>query len=392
MSEERMAILDAVERGELSVAEAQAALRRKAAPATETRSGEAERPDVIVEPQPIASPRSPVTETQVGGEEAPVLEASPVIGEAQPEASSYPVAEWSVVTRRERVMASGERLKGLNVHDMVGLPGVKETSPWPWPEAGWQWLYQDFDHPVWVDQRFDVAEGTTLSVVIYRGDLTLSGWEEPLLKVGAAGFDLRIGRDGGAIRIAHSTGQLRLWVPKAVSRISAQVVSGDIFLQGFSVQSVEVEGKSGDLRIEDIQGSLNARIDGGDVEVIGVNGDVEVHTRRGDIDVREVHGQHAGLRAEEGSVALAIGPVESGTYRCESDGEDVTLRLTEGTACTIEAEATDGGRIAPVTLPWRELTEWSAERLRGTLRGGGATITLRTKGGEVYIRERKEAR
>lgn len=275
---------------------------------------------------------------------------------------------------------------------MVGLPGAEGSRPWPWPEAGWQWLWQDFEHPVRVDQRFDVADGSALSVVVYQGDVTLCGWEEPMLKVGAAGFDLRVGRDGGAIRIAHSTGQLGLWVPKAVARISARVASGDVLLQGLHVQSVEVESESGDLRAEGIRGGLKARIEGGDVEVIEIEGDVEISACRGDIEVREVHAQRVDLRAEGGSVALALGPVEDGSYRCEADGADVTLRLAEGAACEIEAEATDGGRIAPAALPWRELTERSEDRLKGTLRGGGAIITLRTKGGRIYIRESRGMR
>ncbi len=237
-----------------------------------------------------------------------------------------------------------------------------------------------------MDQQFDLSDGSELSMVAYQGDVNVSGWKESSLKVSSAAFDLRIGRDGNTVRIASSTGQLQLHVPDLLSRIEAKILPGDVLLTDIRAQKVEVECESGDLRCEGIQGDLKARIQGGDAQLCRIEGDIDGTAVRGSIQVQDVRSSQMNLKAN-GAISLILGPVARGSYRGETDGADITLWLAEGSACELSAEATDGGRICPTDLSWSSLSERSEHTLKATLKGGGASIELLAKGGQIHIRK-----
>jgi len=263
---------------------------------------------------------------------------------------------------------------------------TEERFPWPWPKESWQRLWQNFEHPVHVDQEFDLSDGSELLVVAYQGDLTVCGWEEPSLRVSTAAFDLRIGRNENAVRIASSTGQLELHVPDAISCIKAKVLPGDMLLTDIHAQRLEIECQSGDLRCEGIQGDIKAQLQGGDAQLFRIEGDIDITATRGSIQVQNVRSSQMNLKAS-GAISLILGPVDRGIYRCETDGADINLWLAEGSACELSAEATDGGRICPTDLSWSALSERSESTLKGTLKGGGASIALIAKGGQIHIRK-----
>ena len=315
---------------------------------------------------------------EVASGEAEAQQAEEVVQEIEEEPREIP-------TRRERMLALAERLRGWSAQDMASPFATEEHRFWPWPKERWQRLWQNFEYPVHVDQEFDLSDGSELLVVAYHGDLTACGWDESSLKVSTAAFDLRIGRDENAVRIASSTGQLALHVPNSISRIEAKILPGDMLLTDIHAQKVEVECQSGDLRCEGIQGDLKARLQGGDAQLFGIEGDIEITATRGSIQAQGVRSSQMNLKAS-GDISLILGPVDRGICRCETDGADINLWLAEGSACELSAEATDGGRICPADLSWSALSERSESTLRGTLKGGGASIALVAKGGQIYIR------
>ena len=346
MNQNKSEILERLDRGEISP---QAAIR---ALSEET----AHEPEAI--PAPLPVPVSP-----------------PV-----PETSSS-LESPAILTRRERLSALTERVRDWDPRHMVTLSPT--PRPWPWPEQRYQWLWQDFDHPVHVDHALDLAEGCGLSVVVYDGDLNLTGDDGPL-RIGAAAFDLRVGRDENTVRVAAATGALDLRVPKAVAHIEARALPGDLRIRGLRVQQLRIEGESGDLRCEDLVGDVEAHLRGGDADLRNIEGDIALTVSRGDIRVREVRSTRVHLTAG-GGISLSLGPVNRGDFRCEADDGDVELFLPRDAACSLFAEALDGGTICPSELPWTDLSERSRQTLKGALGGGGATIHLVTKGGRIFI-------
>ncbi|OGG46122.1 MAG: hypothetical protein A3F84_26900 [Candidatus Handelsmanbacteria bacterium RIFCSPLOWO2_12_FULL_64_10] len=341
----RSEILDRLDRGEIS---AQAALRALSGAA----EPEAEAPR-------LPSPTDPSAPAVLTAPEGP-----------------------AVLTRRERLLALTERVRDWDPRHMVTL--TPSPRAWPWPDQPYQWFWQDFDHPVHVDHTLDLADGCGLFAVLYEGDLTLTGGEGRALKIGAAAFDLRIGRDASAARIAGATGALDLSVPDTVSRIDAKVLPGDLSIRDLRAQKVCVECESGDLRCEGLRAGVEAQVRGGDANLFGIEGEIAVTAAQGNIRCREIRSTQVHLVAH-GGISLSLGAVSQGDFRCETRGGDIELFIARDSACALSAEVSDGGVICPAGLPWTDLSERSGQTLKGTLRGGGASVHLVASGGRVYI-------
>ena len=61
----------------------------------------------------------------------------------------------SVTTRRERKLALARRVKNMQSNMMVGMESEGDgLFKWPWPDSGWQWMWQNFDYPVYAKHKF----------------------------------------------------------------------------------------------------------------------------------------------------------------------------------------------------------------------------------------------
>jgi hypothetical protein len=351
--DDRLSILEKVEQGEISIEEAEMEL--------EQVSKEAKR----ITPQ----------EREIEQ-----------VTEEKPE-EAYVSAEAYVPTRRERKLTLAEKFQDWQPQMMVGLAEGSDTSwQWPWAGKNWQWMWQNFGYPVYMSHSIDVAEGSELQVVSFQGDLFIRGWDDPTLKINGAVFDVRIGQDENVIRVASSTGQLHIWIPSGVARMEAKVEPGDMWLSNISAD-IDTRCQSGDLGCQQIRGNVKARVNGGDVRLMGIEGSIDVSVIRGNSDVRGISSSDVTLKATEGNIWLSLDSVSSGRFRCENDKGDINLLTNGELTCELLVEATKGGRISPVILPWQRLLERSEGKLHGILRGGGASISLITQSGNIYIQE-----
>lgn len=373
-NEDRLSILEKIERGEISIDEAEGVLKQTLEK-TDEPAGEKKAKPIVSEATAFASaaPTSFVSsETDIEKDEMATAE-----GEA---------CVFHCPTRRERKLELAEKFQDWRPHMMVGLEGSGGVCQWPWEDKGWQWMWQNFDYPVYMSHSIDAKEGGELQVVAYQGDLFIRGWDEPTLRINGAVFDIRIGQDDNVTRVASSTGQLQIWVPNSIARVDAKVKPGDVWFSNVSAD-VEIYCESGDLGCEKINGNVKAQINGGDTRLMGIEGIIDVNVVRGNGEVRDIISDDVTLRATEGNLWLNLNSVNSGRFRCENKRGDINLLINGELACELLVEATEGGRIYPVTLPWQQLLERSEGKLHGILKGGGASISLITQGGKIYIQE-----
>ena len=358
--EDRLSILEKIERGEISLEDAEIVLEQVS---EETEDAETAAEQISEEAEAASAQAERV-------EQLTVKESRKVY----------------VPTRRERKLTLAEKFKNWQPQMMVGLEGSDSSCQWPWAGKKWQWMWQNFGHPVYISHSIDVTEESELQIVSYQGDLFVLGWDEPTLKINGAVFDVRIGQDEKIIRIASSTGQMQIWVPTSVARVEAKVKPGDIWLSSISA-NIDAYCESGDLGCEQIKGSVKAEVNGGDARLMGIEGSLDVDVLRGNSEVRGISSADVNLKASEGDIWLNLNSVSSGRFRCENDKGDINLLTNGDLACELVVEATEGGRIAPMTLPWQQLLERSEGKLHGILKGGGASISLSTRGGRIYIQE-----
>ena len=372
---DRLSILEKIERGEMSIEDAGAVLDRNT-------GGQGQETGQVPAEAEVAGKQEQVAE-QTPAEIEVTDEQAPTETEV---ADEEEVKEIYVPTRRELKLALAERFQNWQPETMVGLENRDGSWQWPWKDKNWQWMWQDFDHPVYIGHSIDIPEDSELHIVSYQGDLFIRGWDDPTLKINGAIFDVRIGQDENITRIASSTGQLQIWVPNGIARVKAEVKPGDIWISNVSAD-LDIKCESGDLGCEQINGNIKAYVNGGDARLMGVEGAIDVTVIRGSGEVRDISSPDVNLKATEGDIWLTLDSVSSGNFRCENEEGDINLLLNGELACELLVEATEGGRISPLTLPWQKLLERSEGKLHGILNNGGATISLATKGGKIYIQE-----
>lgn len=288
-----------------------------------------------------------------------------------------------IITRRERKFALSEKIQNWEPQMMIGTP---DPQPWPWPDIKWQWMWQNFGYPVYVSHSIDIKAGTELHVVLYQGDLAIRSWDQPALKISGAAFDVRTAQFEDTIKIGGSTGQLQIWIPDNIVRVKVHVIPGEVWIRNVPAD-VEVHCQNGDLVCESIKGKVVARAQGGDIRLIGIDGVIDASVARGNADVRKISSTDVTLKCIEGKISLSLDSIDSGTFLCESTSGDIDLYNTGKLACELVAEIADDGLISPVLLPWQSLIDRSDNKLHGILMGGGAKINLKAKNGKIYIQD-----
>ena len=353
----RLAMLEKIDRGEISAAEALRVLGGE--------EGEA-----------------PITEPPIEGVE-PVVPAEEEEGGAPSAVPAGGEDGVAISTKREMAMVLAERVGDWDPQQLAAPE--KGDRPWPWPEERWQWLWQNFDHPVHIDRAIDLAAGGELGAVLYGGELRLSGADGERLEIGAGAYDLRVGREAGAVRVAGSTGSIDLSVPAEVARLEARVLPGDLSARDLQLRELHLRCQGGDLRCERIRcGRLEVGLEGGMAELDEVEGEIDVAVVRGGLRVRGVRSTAVSLKGDEG-IWLELDEVDQGAFRCEAQAGDIEVRLAGGSACDLAIDAGEGGIVCAEELPWSDLAERSGRVLRGALNGGGARIELVAHGGRIFI-------
>lgn len=347
--EDRLSILEKIERGEISIEDAE---------------------------QELAQVMDESDDSEEDEEIEPLIKPSGEIDLSEVKSPDFP-------SKRDRRLALAEKFRYWEPQMMVGLAEAKQ---WPWPDEEWQWMWQNFGYPVFINHAVDVPAKGELHVVLYEGDLCIRGWDRPGLKISGAAFDVRTAQNEDIIRIACSTGQLQLFIPDGIARVEAHIIPGDMRIYNIS-SDVEVYCQSGDLLCERIKGNIKSQIHGGDARIMGAEGALDISVARGNTDIRNISSTDVSAKSIDGDIWLTLDSINSGWFRCESRLGDINLLTNGELSCELIVEASDGGQISPVILPWQRLLERSENKLHGVLMEGGANVNLSTSGGRIYIQE-----
>lgn len=142
-------------------------------------------------------------------------------------------------------------------------------------------------------------------------------------------------------------------------------VNVDLDVQVPKASSVTAHTAHGDIHASEIRGSIEARTEGGDIEIAGAGSDVTATLQRGDARITRV----------------------GGNVRLTGRGDDVEIADVSGDA-TVEGVFLGSGLVrnvkgtTRVTSPWLEL---SVGRLSGSLEGDAGDIKISNAAGPARI-------
>jgi hypothetical protein len=186
--------------------------------------------------------------------------------------------------------------------------------------------------------------------------------------------------DGLRGHVDASTGSGNIKLNSITGDVKARTGSGNI--DGTAIRGyLSLNTGSGDIRMLGIAGNSKASTGSGSINLqMAETGDVDVSTGSGDVTVDGVKG---GLVAGTGSGNISLTGEPTGSWRAHSSSGNVEIRLGPGTAFTLDAH-TSSGKVTtnhPLTI----MGKVSAKELRGTVRGGGPVVELRTSSGDITI-------
>jgi DUF4097 and DUF4098 domain-containing protein YvlB len=217
--------------------------------------------------------------------------------------------------------------------------------------------------------------GTVILADVAAGEIVAhSGSGQLDLTDVAAGGSLTATSNFGAVEIARGraagltartgAGQIRLTDLTVDGPALARSSHGAVTLTGVQAATYDVSSGSGSVVLDGVSGVLRAQSDFGDVRV--------TNAQRAQLD----------LHTRSGALAFA-GSLGDGPHQLKSDFGDIRLQLPGDAALTVDLKTSLGGIRS--SLPVTGQGTPSATHWRGTVNGGGASLTAITSNGSIAL-------
>jgi len=185
-----------------------------------------------------------------------------------------------------------------------------------------------------------------------------------------------------------------------VGSITLNQRSGPLTIDGAA--SLRLTGRSAETKIQRITGTVIVQTTGGDVTLSAITGPLDIESRNTDVRVEQIKNLKAPLRvnATDGSVRIDGLRTEARIDGNDTDleialdapapvtiyntSQDIAITPPPG-GYTVDAVATDG-RITIDDGSIKATGDADEQRATGSIRGGGATLTLRATRGDINVR------
>lgn len=251
------------------------------------------------------------------------------------------------------------------------------------------------------------APGGELNIQNKNGRITVEGWSrhevriqvtrvvraedrtkaEELMKELEADVEVHMDRLVIESRFPKRRESIGIWDILGRKVASLQI---NYYIQVPNETNLTLQTANGEVRASGVSGSVDATTTNGDMRVDDVNGVVKLATTNGEIEMTGAMNKAYG-HTTNGSVVAEIRKISStGNLELETTNGNVEAYLPSDLKATLDA-ATTNGRVS-IAFPVTREGPMTSKAIRGTIRGGGARLTLTTTNGSVEIRKLGERR
>jgi DUF4097 and DUF4098 domain-containing protein YvlB len=161
--------------------------------------------------------------------------------------------------------------------------------------------------------------------------------------------------------------------------------SGDLKLNNLTGE-IRLQTGSGNVRAREISGSVHGGAGSGDIELEeSGSGDIDLHTGSGNVTARGIHGA---FRAEAGSGDITADGSQTGGWEIRTGSGNVHVHLPNNAAFDADI-STSSGTVdvdSPIETTVQGRVQDSRKSVRGKVRGGGPTLSVRTGSGDIQVR------
>lgn len=268
---------------------------------------------------------------------------------------------------------------------------------------------QDQEKGNGTDTTIAVRAGTRLEVHNMNGSITVRTWARNEVRVQAehSGRDQVDIQYGGAVLKVSASGRrgaprdvdYQITVPAAMDltlggvysdvsvegstgRISAETVQGNVVVRG-GRSLVTLHSTNGDVEARGVQGRLEANSTNGTVTIADAEGEVYVEGVNGDISMQGVRSGNVDVSTVNGSIDYHGTVQEDGSYRLSTHNGDVTMTVPAGANATVTVSTFSGDFESdfPVTLTGGR----QGKRFSFTIGSGKATMELESFQGSIHL-------
>ncbi len=149
--------------------------------------------------------------------------------------------------------------------------------------------------------------------------------------------------------------------------------------------TVEGQTGAGNIEIGRVSGKVVVNSGSGNVSIDGAEGSVEVNTGAGNISVGEVAGE-VSASSGAGNIEAVITRQPSSRSRLETGAGNVTVYLAKNVGIDVRAETGIGS--ADTDFGLKVDGNWMSKSFKGSVNGGGPSLTMSSGVGNVMLRSR----
>lgn len=262
-----------------------------------------------------------------------------------------------------------------------------------------------------IDTTIPFNASGTLELELSAGEIRVNAWTRNEARIVATTDGGEISAVLSPLRIElearRSRGGTRytLTVPIGVT-VTAATVSGSVIVNG-TRGPVELETRSGHIEASEVTGRVHIEAASGRVMLQRVSGSTTVEVLTGSVSITEIEGDleidaiGGSSKVERGNLRRLVfesvgGSFDfsgelgaTGPHSIETHSGNITLSLPANFAATLDLE-TFSGELRPtdfplVTLP-RTARGRESDRMRFTINGGGAPLSITTYSGDILLR------
>ena len=201
-------------------------------------------------------------------------------------------------------------------------------------------------------------------------------------------IDLDLETSGGSVKIEDIEGTVdartsggSMHFERIDGDIKGRTSGGSIEISG-AVANADVTTSGGSIELDDVTGEVRARTSGGRIEVGHVGGDVVAKTSGGSIDIDAVDGAVDATTSGGGIHVAFTGQPRSGSELSTSGGT-ITVDLAANIGVQLDAKSSGGRLRASDDLDFRG--DASKDSLQGEINGGGPSLRVRASGGSIIL-------
>ncbi len=193
----------------------------------------------------------------------------------------------------------------------------------------------------------------------------------------------RVGAEDQTLKLETSFGKITL-EDAAAADVSLQSNSGEIELTRVEVGgAVSVKADFGAVTLGQVAAeTYDLGTKSGKITVHGAHGALKAHTDFGDVEVTEATEADLDLSSNSGSIHFA-GSLGEGPHTVKTDFGSIQLTLPEKAALTFDLK-TSFGKIKS-SFPITTSGDLENDHWRGTINGGGASLTAQTNSGDISL-------